>query len=400
MTDEAAPLLRVVALDTMGGGRGCVATVPIRAGQVIVMRRSADVLHRTSPHLAQITRQIAASRAPRDDNDDNDADDADAFPPFDEKFELAVILMLERALGSASQFAPYIAELPQEFACLPDEWDLDSVPLPPLTRALLAARRANVERVFRDSVLPWCARHAPPELAFSLAGFRWALNAVSSRAQWWNSNECPALVPLGDMINHATVPNAAFGAKLEVSMRLRSVGVAPSDELASASDIDEWFCAAMRDIAEGEQVFIEYSDDACDLFLNYGIAPAGPGGALFPLPTHRLAVPLVHASGAAAHLPDLLEEELEHHIIFVAHSPLGFQRAFDAFRLALAPSADPATFAAVRGGRPIASDSAAVDVIVKIAAQLLAETASLSRDDLRQRDCWLALTAFVQHKQL
>lgn len=365
---------------------------------MILIRRSAEVLHRTSPHLSKITSQIANHANDNDDDDDNDATTS-MSPPFDEKFELAVILMVERALGTASKFAAYVAELPVEFSCLPDEWNLDTVSLPPLTRALLAARRATVERVFQQSVLPWCAKCAPPELSFSLSDFRWALNAVSSRAQWWNSNECPALVPLGDMINHAAVPNAAFGAKLEVSMRLRSVGVAPSDELASGSDIDEWFCAAMRDIADGEQIFIEYSDDACDLFLNYGIVPAGPGGALFPLPTHALAAPFVSAASAeAARLPGLLEEELEHHVLFIAHSPLGFQRAFDAFRLALASVADPATFAAVRGGRPIASDSQAAGAIVKIATQLLAETASLTRDDLGQRDCWQALIANVQTK--
>jgi hypothetical protein len=328
------------------------------------------------------------------------SDDDDARPIFDDKFELAVLLMLERAIGSASHFAAYISELPSDFSCLPDEWDLDAIVLPSMTRELLLRRREHVAAVFRDSVAPWCARCAP-EVVVTLTDFRWALNAVSSRAQWWNSNQCPAMVPLGDMINHSNAPNAAFGAKLEVSMRLRSVGVGPSQELADGADIDEWFCAAMRDIAEGEQIFIEYSDDTCDLFLNYGIPPAGDGGALFPLPTHATVapkLPFAPATTAAARLPDLLEEEISNDVIFIANSPIGFQRVFDAYRIALAPTADPAMFAAVRAGRPIASDEAAAKAIAEVSAQLLAETSSLVRDDLRQRECWQALSEHVTKK--
>lgn len=380
-------MIRVVQLDpskSIGGGRGCVATCPIAAGQVLLLRRSADTLHRGSPNLCAQS-QLAVA---------NEGDDA--RPIFDDKIELAVLLMLERAMGSASHFAPYIAELPADFSCLPDEWDLDTNPLPSLTRSLLLRRRDHVAAMFRDSVEPWCARSAP-EVVVTLSDFRWALNAVSSRAQWWNSNQCPAMVPLGDMINHSNAPNAAFGAKLEVSMRLRSVGVAPSQELADGADIDEWFCAALRDIAEGEQVFIEYSDDTCDLFLNYGIPPAGDGGAVFPLPTHATVAPqLLLSPATTARLPDLLEEEITNDVIFIANSPLGFQRVFDAYRIALAPTVEPATFAAVRAGRAIASDEAAAKAIADVCAQLLAETASLVRDDLGQRACWQALSEHVK----
>jgi hypothetical protein len=388
-------LLRVVQLseDGFGGGRGCVVSRAVRAGDVLLRHSNQTVLFRHSPHLCP-----AAARLVRESDDD--------APVVDQVHELAVILMLECAAQSASHFAGFIAQLPASFDCLPEEWTDAQLEksMHSVARALLAQRRRTIRAVFEGTVRPWCDANAPQCADLQL--FRRCYLAVSSRAQWFNACAFPALVPVGDMINHSSQPNAAFGSRFEVLTRIKGAGAVPSDELLAAADVDEWFVASLRTIAAGEQVFIQYCDevDEVDLFLNHGI-PTTRGAAIVPLPSHAFCASVLGSAvfNADALLPALIDEEREHRVVFTCNNAEGFGRAFDAFRLMLASAAaadsdaNLAVFAAVRAQSATSSDAAAAILLKAVCEKILSEP-ELPSDAMQHRTTVESLQEFCSIK--
>lgn len=121
---------------------------------------------------------------------------------------IAAFLMLQRRLGAASFWAPYVASLPEPRVLC--DWSAQAVEalhdprLADRAGMRLARQKSIYTRVFEKCL---CVRE--PELFGSgwatFAEFRWAWEVVQSRA-FGKRLPWAALVPFADSLNHANVP--------------------------------------------------------------------------------------------------------------------------------------------------------------------------------------------------
>lgn len=171
---------------------------------------------------------------------------ADLLQPLSDRHLVSAWLMLQRARGAASSWAPYIAVLPQSVP-LPrafSDKDLEAAQDPELKARNLRAR-ADLEAQFADTVEPVlraslaAASDAAEPLSDSLAVRRWhwATALVDSRALTIMGKKF--MVPLADMFNYKAHPtprlndNGAFFLEHHVLSDARGATVSSNPERAA-----------------------------------------------------------------------------------------------------------------------------------------------------------------------
>ena len=125
---------------------------------------------------------------------------------------LGLVLLEERAKGSASRFAPFVDLLPAAFRGVPSFFAADAVAAlqyPPVTEEV--KRRSRW--MLRFAAGPLAAASAAQPAPFAGAtvdanALGWALSAVSSRAFRVRGPDAPAsMLPIIDIANHSFEPN-------------------------------------------------------------------------------------------------------------------------------------------------------------------------------------------------
>lgn len=169
---------------------------------------------------------------------------------------LALHVLEERARGAASPFSEYLAALPAAYNIPALTRATDSGPLSTTSLARRARHhRADLEAQHAD-VVKVLGAAAP-----SLADFLWARAAIGSRVfdghriQGLERGEGEAMVPLGDMLNHA-------------QGEARNIDVEPGSQ--------GYGFRANRDLSAGEQLLMSYGrNSAGEWLLHYGFTPEG-----------------------------------------------------------------------------------------------------------------------------
>ena len=179
----------------VNGIRGAVATRRIRAGEVIV-RAPAEAVLLVGP-----------------------GDECPLPPEFVEaKFwdemqnywnvRMALRILYEKRLGTASAWKPYIDVMPASFST-PLNWsdrELAELQFPPLVDEL------RVERAYFAHEADRLQKHMPDPV--TQAEFFWALSCVGSRTFTADFGDqtppCEAMCPIADMVNHNEASAPAF----------------------------------------------------------------------------------------------------------------------------------------------------------------------------------------------
>lgn len=190
------------------------------------------------------------------------------YPHVDEWFALmALLLLLERHKGSASEWAPYVASLPREKASI--------LRLPAEAIEALQCPELLHYSVFEREL---CGFYDGLGLPFSNADFIWGYDMAQSRAiqdeelPTYSNEESAFLVPLLDMLNHDP-PNCC---QIDFCYTTRSYKI-----------------VAQHAIRAGEQVFISYgSRPNVGLFGSYGFVEDRCWDDYQLSPSERLSVRL------------------------------------------------------------------------------------------------------------
>ena len=251
------------------GGRGAFAARALREGEVAVEVPDALVLTADSSLVAAAL-------------DDEGVGGKDRRG---DTLALALALMVERAAGKDSLWAPYLGVLPASMAHMVHEWPaadlcaLRGTSTLALLRGAVPARAdgqypSRVRRAFEEVVVPFAQARGrelglpaldegggPAEVRRRLyEAFSWAAGVVASYAFTLGDGKHEALVPVFDLLNHVT------GA---VNVRLNH------DDSHGVLQM-----LATRDIAAGEELincFGELSNG--ELLRRYGFVEAEAGCA-------------------------------------------------------------------------------------------------------------------------
>ncbi len=185
-------VVHLEARDTATMGRGAAASRDLGDGHVVVSIPRALLVTQQLVRDAPIGQQLAAANVPFTDG----------------LFTLAAFLLDARRAASAAapRWAPYLVALPQVAPDVPAAFDdaslqhLAGVSVLPNVLANRALFRRQHARLIE----------AAPQLGdCDFAEFLWARTLVPSRAFGLFGGE--ALVPMGDMLNHAAVPDVTWG---------------------------------------------------------------------------------------------------------------------------------------------------------------------------------------------
>jgi len=249
------------------GGRGLVAVSPIPAGAALLR----------VPEALLLTRQRCVADAPEPLRAA-----LDALPEWS---CLAAFLSTQRALGNASDWAPYLAALPDAPGGLLS-WPPAAVP------ALLRGTSLAPEAASRLASVDAAAAAMPPALRDAGAtaqSLRWSFAQLFSRLiRLPGLSDTLALVPWADFLNHGCAGGSAHldwcPAERCVVLQSRTKAYAPGDEVT----------ASYGARSSGE------------LLLSYGFAPcAQPGEAKLNAPNEAVTLRLrlrTEAQDAAAPL--------------------------------------------------------------------------------------------------
>ena len=200
---------------------------------------------------------------------------------------LACRLLQERAKGEDSDYAPYIALIPESVPGSPLMWTDDEVTALQYPPAVAEARE------MRDAVATWFGKisaEAPVALAgANLESFKSAVSVVHSRTYGVASSASGegyfrALLPLADLLNHggdeypasASSPANRGGKASEAPDAKKWPPAGCSDNIAWSELSDEGVIefAATRDIEPHEEAAMSYGERSNDHFLvYYGFVP-------------------------------------------------------------------------------------------------------------------------------
>lgn len=153
---------------------------------------------------------------------------------------LCVALLLERSLGEASRWTPWLRGLPtpdeQPSPLLWPEQELELFQCPLLQAQLRREMAALPGRLLR--LKPRLEAEVSTDV--SVADLAWALATVRSRAAYCPSDAgAMALVPLGDMFNHEATERACeagFDVGSGTYRYYSSVAIAAGEEVLAATD--------------------------------------------------------------------------------------------------------------------------------------------------------------------
>ena len=244
--DAARPLQRISNLDGLDGGSGwgLVASRAAEPGDVLISLPVACQLSYVNEALPPALRSLLAQ-----------------VPAELWGARLGLVLLEERAKGSASRFATYIKLLPAAFRGMPTFFAPDAVralEYPPVTEQV--KKRSRFLLSFSAGPLAAAAASQPAPFGGATVdanALGWALAAVSSRAYRTRGADAPpALLPLIDIANHSFEPNAKVVPGTQGAMLLK----------------------ALAPIAPGEPLLVSYGNLQNDfLLMDYGfIIPGNP----------------------------------------------------------------------------------------------------------------------------
>lgn len=186
----------------------------------------------------------------------------DKIPPEIWGARLAVNLLAERLAGQQSYFVPYISQLPIGFPGLPMFFNSQSI------AALQYVPAINQIKFRNKWMISYVGEHLAPNSGDAVAAdhplafqtldanvMGWAFAAVTSRAFRVRPGGSPAMMPLIDMCNHSSKPNAEVRAMSKGAVELY----------------------ALRDLSAGESVTFNYGADLQNdmWLLDYGFVVPG-----------------------------------------------------------------------------------------------------------------------------
>ena len=248
-----------------------VASDP-RLGGMTLVNTSNDTI-KANTHVVVLPRSVTLSLSSKTSNDH---EFALHLPPLLEKhvasvpeelwpLKLGLGLLLERAKGDSSAYAPYIRSLPSSFDGVPlfyNKNEIDTIAYPPVVHQVV--KRAKFLHQFAGAVLADLQEENFASfngVTVDVNAIGWAWAAISSRAFRVDAHahEASAL-PLIDMCNHSFSPNCRV-------------------ERASGGRSGEIRLVASKDIAANEPLTISYGSLSNDLLLlDYGfvVIPTSP----------------------------------------------------------------------------------------------------------------------------